>query len=367
MTKPPQSARSSKRLAVAALVVLCLLVAYGFWVRTFLPPLLRPVSAPPAAARPAVVQLAAPVILSLATLPQFPVLLACDGKTLEAGGTRKSTFIFQYWDVAALKETRQVTLPDPVGCRLLAISPDGTMAALADPHEHLVMFNLQTRQPMPLTQAGNVQIIGGVFSPDSRIFSAIRDGAATPGFSGFTAFDLPRGDQIWYSSTPWSVYAVAISADPRHFFSGGAISAGGRAQRGELLDTTQIREFRQEGIVTCIAVSANCRYILTGGQRGPSTLWDFRSGKRLRRLAGHFESNGSSSTTAVALSADGTMAATGGADAMIFVFDSSTGDEIARLAGDTGPISALWFLGSSDRLASASEDGTVRIWNLRRS
>ena len=53
-----------------------------------------------------------------------------------------------------------------------------------------------------------------------------------------------------------------------------------------------------------------------------------------------------------------------GSYALIRIFDTATWQQIAILEGHTGPVTALSLFQNNRLLASASEDGTVRLWNL---
>src|SRR5690606_11418929 len=48
----------------------------------------------------------------------------------------------------------------------------------------------------------------------------------------------------------------------------------------------------------------------------------------------------------------------------IFVFSLTTGKQLDELAGHEAPISAVKFAPAGNVLASASWDGTIRLWNL---
>jgi len=53
-----------------------------------------------------------------------------------------------------------------------------------------------------------------------------------------------------------------------------------------------------------------------------------------------------------------------GADKLIKIWDATTGDIIQTLAGHSEGISDIAWSAHSDYIASASDDNTVRIWNL---
>lgn len=65
----------------------------------------------------------------------------------------------------------------------------------------------------------------------------------------------------------------------------------------------------------------------------------------------------------VAFSADGQRLASASMDKSVIVWDAATGKEIVRLLGHTGHVLGVAFGPDGKRLASASEDRTVRIWD----
>ncbi len=86
-------------------------------------------------------------------------------------------------------------------------------------------------------------------------------------------------------------------------------------------------------------------------------LWDTRSQRCTRVVA---DAHGASPLTVAAL--PGGMLATGGADALVKLWRRD-GRALATLAGHTGWVWAVAPLGD-DQLASAGEDGSVRLWDI---
>ncbi len=54
-----------------------------------------------------------------------------------------------------------------------------------------------------------------------------------------------------------------------------------------------------------------------------------------------------------------------GIDRTIFVWDAATGKEVLQLRGHKEPITSLDYSPDGQRLASSSNDGTVRVWDVR--
>lgn len=117
-----------------------------------------------------------------------------------------------------------------------------------------------------------------------------------------------------------------------------------------------------------MAVSPDGQYLLTGGpDDSVSVLWDAFTGERIHEFPGH-----KWSAHAVAFSPDGAIAATGTAgniafapgDNTIRLWNTFTGDLISAISGHTGYITDLAFSPGEGILASASSDGSVRLWEV---
>ena len=70
--------------------------------------------------------------------------------------------------------------------------------------------------------------------------------------------------------------------------------------------------------------------------------------------------------TSVSFSPDGRRIASGGGfgDIPIRLWDASTGEELHTLKGHTGGVYSVSFSPDGKRIASASEDQTVRLWDV---
>ena len=105
--------------------------------------------------------------------------------------------------------------------------------------------------------------------------------------------------------------------------------------------------------------------LVTGSGDHTARVWDTETGTPLHTLAGH-----SSWVLVVAWAPDDSMVATGGMDGAVRLFDPATGKALGPpLTGHTKWVRSLAWepfhlaAPGRPRLASASKDGTVRVWD----
>jgi RNA polymerase sigma factor (sigma-70 family) len=118
--------------------------------------------------------------------------------------------------------------------------------------------------------------------------------------------------------------------------------------------------FHHETEVAVVAFSPDGKLLASAEFRRPVVrLWDAVTGKELRSLPGN-----ASGASAIAFSSDGRFMAAG-QDGEIILWHTATGKEVRRLRpGGNGPTVALAFASHGRRLASASPEEGVRLWDL---
>ncbi|KAF2023782.1 hypothetical protein EK21DRAFT_94642 [Setomelanomma holmii] len=104
---------------------------------------------------------------------------------------------------------------------------------------------------------------------------------------------------------------------------------------------------------------SGCLQTLEGHSRPVrSVIWNASSGTCLQTLEGHSEP-----VSSVAFSHDSTRLASASDDSTVKIWNASSGTCLQTLEGHSEPVSSVAFSHDSTRLASASNDNTVRIWD----
>ena len=122
-------------------------------------------------------------------------------------------------------------------------------------------------------------------------------------------------------------------------------------------------------LVFDVAFSPDGRLLATAGQDGTARLWDPATGDCLRTLTGHtnwikgvaFSTN---YVNGVAFSPDGRLLATAGQDGTVRLWDPATGDCLRTLTGHkTDAVYDVAFSPDGRLLATVSSDKTARLWD----
>lgn len=241
--------------------------------------------------------------------------------------------------------------------------------------------------------------------------------AVAPGGAWIATGDEDGAVRLWHteSGRPFAtltghrgyINAVAVAADGSWVASAGDDRT---VQVWDVLTGTRRRRLKaHRGGVYGLAVSVDGRWLVTGGAR-TVRVWDVATGRLQRTLVGHrhvvvdlaITPDGTRIATAsedntvrlwradldhpqwigrppgqrgpsldyaealkcVSLARDGTWLVTGGYDNVIRLWTVTAGAVPETLAGHTGPVTSV-ALGPDERLvASVSDDGTLRVWEV---
>jgi WD40 repeat protein/tRNA A-37 threonylcarbamoyl transferase component Bud32 len=276
---------------------------------------------------------------------------------------------------------------DEVLC--VALSPDGALAATGGKGGAVRVWDAATglERLSLASQAGPVMAVA--FHPaGGRLIAA----------SGNTArlWDVatgqPRGELTGHAN---QITCLACAAD-------GRIATGGRDGKAVVWNAAGEKELlsfqKHTEAILCIAFSPDGQRVASGGEDRGTRLWDARTGRELLALPGHgasvtavaFDPTGERIATAsmdrtvklrnssngageitlphpgpvygVTFSRDGQRVITVGEARVVRVWDAATGLELLSLPGHAAAVQAVAISGDGVRLATASRDGTARVW-----
>lgn len=192
------------------------------------------------------------------------------------------------------------------------------------------------------------------------------DGKQVAAATGHAAYvwDTATGQEIAQLQHDGIVEAVAFRPGGRQLATG---SWDQTARIWNLPDGAEIARLKHEGNVDKIAFSPNGVYLATTisiGSRSVSNavwLWDAGNGHPLGHVA-HDEKT--SSVTAISFAPDSGRLATASTDSTVRLWDTVTRRELGRLAHNS-MIRSVAFDHSGTVLVTGSEDGRIRQWEVR--
>ncbi len=115
------------------------------------------------------------------------------------------------------------------------------------------------------------------------------------------------------------------------------------------------------GAANSVAISPDNSMFATGHYDGMIILWDLEKGERLQSMRGE------GVIESLAFNPSGQILATGSGyhSTLIQIWSVATGEKLRDLEGHSRGVNFLSFATNGQYLASASYDGTIRLWGIR--
>jgi WD40 repeat protein/class 3 adenylate cyclase len=287
-----------------------------------------------------------------------PLSLSADGRLLAMGDYNGRLAVF---DVRARRP-----LPGTFQARAalndLALSPDGSMLAVALQEGGLVQLwdvRSATLRHQLLT---NLPDVGVSFSPDQRALVTLSvDDDPESGLARAVMFrwDVGDGRQLAGPVRVSTRGADALAATPdgaRLVVINGAEVV--QVAPGTLQPVRRLPRMPQRTGPLAAALSPDGRTVAIGAEDGTVQLLDLETG-RFRGVAGRHESH----VSKVAFSADGALLASSGADRRVIVRDVASGRVRETFEGGEGRFAGLQF-SPDGRALYAAATRSVIVWDL---
>jgi WD40 repeat protein len=240
----------------------------------------------------------------------------------------------------------------------VAMLPDGAHALSGGDDATLKLWQLESTRPVREFKEHQKEIYSVAILPNGRgALSASLDGT-------LKLWDLASEHATRTFSYGSPILAVAVSPDGQTAIS----AAKDVLQAWSVADAGKLRRFPDDGRnghvgdVNAVAIAANGRHVISGGDDGTVKLWDFASGHELNTFAGPDGHAGK--VFAVAVSRNSRTALSGGADKTARLWELASGKLIAKFEGHAQSVETVAIAPDGSTAVTGSRDRTIKVWDL---
>jgi WD40 repeat protein len=292
------------------------------------------------------------------------VAFSADGNRLVSACSDRTVRV---WDATPLAgdEAGQESLTlhgHPCSVRGLAFHPGGQYLATAGDDRILRIWDLQRARtggtsPLIQTLRGHIGLVTNVtFSPDGRLLASA-GGAGRDGQS-LRVWDVTTWKELYNLATPAiGGSVVAFSPDSKYL----AVTTGRFVV--EIREATTGREVRSlrgnEWIIHDVAFSHDSRLLASASNDCNVRVWDVKTGQEVTAPLWH-----TSVVFGVAFSRDGQFLVSGGLDRTVKVWETQTWKLLHHLPDPSESVLTVAFHPTDSRvLAWGGTDATVKVWD----
>lgn len=303
----------------------------------------------------------------------YTVAFNPNGERLAAGAAREFTEPMSgsrenlvIWDVKAGERLHSYVI-DAAYVFSVAFSPDGQQLAVAtsDVEESVIVFDADAdREIFRLTGLADARSVD--YSYDGKRLAA-GDGKGTvkiwDAATGEGLLTLPKRDTC--------INSVAFSPDgtllATYATSGGGVriwNATTGAETKQLLNPTLDFSKALNNLHNVAFSPDGKRLAACLGSNDIVKVWDLDTYEEVLSLVGQIPDDQGVSGVTVTFSSDGNWLAAGSFDHIVRIWNVTSGHEWLALRGHTSHVYGVAFSADCTRIASAGEDGTVKVWRL---
>ncbi len=236
----------------------------------------------------------------------------------------------------------------------VAFSPDGKVLASGSKRGRITLWDLETGRRIAHRSAHREDVLSIAFSPDGK---QLASGGQNQTVCTWNAVDLTPIHE--FTQPKGKVRAIAYTPDGRFLMAGDenrTLSVWETAS-GKPLEGASIHAEK----FLALSIRADGKQVAAAGRREKVATFDLVDGRL--QLAEEFPTGDAEWIQALAYSPSGDLMATGGKDWIVRVI-TSRNQPPRKLKGHRGRIWSVSWSPDGRRLASASDDKTVRIWKI---
>ena len=283
------------------------------------------------------------------TSPVWSVCVSADGKRLLTGSEDKT---LRLWDTATGK-CLQVFKGHTDLIFGAVLAPDGKQVLSAG-DQTVRLWDTTTGKEIWQMTGHKGPVVRVVFGPEGRAISGGTDGTVR-------VWDLQTGKQAAVLTGHTSVVRFVAYSDKAKVAATSSYDGSIRLWNLETgKEVRTLAEHRGPDDLMSLCISPDGKYLLAPAVDLSLRLVEVATGKEIKRIK-------TAHAYCAAFSPDGKRIVSGGyVDNTVGVWDIETGKTLHSYKGHTGGVTCVTFFPDGKRIASASADGTARIWRAPR-